>query len=583
MAYQIPPQDNRSFVQDNTTDTGGNLWSSFNIDLTETQGKLQTTRTKLVTSSDDDADLERVFAFAHHSGDHWAASEYVFRGDDLGSDAFDSKQTGIDNPENLADNGDMLVFNDNLTIIDGDDLYWFDGSDWEEENYGSLNTTGAKILESFGDRLYVSEDDKVYSFDNSATPVLSTSGSNTLDLGLGDNYAITMLESSGDFLWIGVQSLEGSSGFIYQWDGANENTPSNKFKLDSAGVMAGIVRTNENTPTIIDVEGKIMKFNGAGFEEVTQLPLERNIMNSTLDDDNSRAIHPNGMIEFEGKILMLINTELIDETLTKRCPAGVWEYSENNGLYHKYSLSYSAVGDTGTTNISDYGQVKIGTPGALFATIPARGSNSDQPKLLIGSGYHKDGSSTESFGIWVNDEARATQELGYIVTPQLFAGGIHDAWQELYVRYKDFVNGDDKIIVKTRTRDIEPIKADINWIDTKTFTTTDDISAVQEGWEVEIVQGKGGAYSRHVKEINASSSTYEVVLDEEIDVATGSAKARLTNWEKQGEITSGLEEQWQSMPIDDDDVWLQVKLVFIGTGDNEFYDMTVLNSEGVSL
>jgi len=139
---------------------------------------------------------------------------------------------------------------------------------------------------------------------------------------------------------------------------------------------------------------------------------------------------------------------------------------------------------------------------------------------------------------------------GYFITPKMYSLNMEDKFNAIHFKYKK-LKRDDKIVVKYRTseRDDFPVTIDYRdsdsandgkgiWVDTNTFTSTKDLSAVVEGDEVEIVYGVGAGFMAHVSSITESSGTYTVNLDEEFIFAVADDYCLFTvdNWTKLGTI-----------------------------------------------
>ena len=55
----IPAKDTKKFSQPNLGDTQGNLWGTFNVDLTKNMGRVQVQRVQSVFSEDDAGERQR--------------------------------------------------------------------------------------------------------------------------------------------------------------------------------------------------------------------------------------------------------------------------------------------------------------------------------------------------------------------------------------------------------------------------------------------------------------------------------------------------------------------------------------------
>lgn len=588
----IPSRDTRLLKQTNRSDLLGSLWSSFNLDLSSNYGKVRTTRTKLVTSSDDEANLEIIVAFEYFGDKYYALTDGgVYQGGADPSDAFDLEDTGTDDPDGAVETlSDMEIFNNKLYVSEAENITTRTiAGTWDDDvagHIGALTAASAHLLKTYGDHLYVTNaHTTIRSFDTSDALYDSSDSTHYLDLGISNQiFAISMLQAGTNQLWIGVLNTEGGQGMVYTWDGVTKNTTSNLYHLDSAGVVAGVVHPEENIPYILDARGRLMKFNGAGFSEIARLPVGRYPLEGLDSQTNLRFVHPNGMCIRDGKILILVDSRNRNSssgearTIEENFPSGVYEYDPELGcLYHKYSPSYSAVADTGVANLSDYGQTRIAAAGAIFAAHPNRSVTTENGDIIFGCEYLTSSDTTSKYGIFCDDTNDTTQKSGYLVTTQIHSDDITDYWQAVVAKFSKFLDSGSKITLKYRTEESAPVIAGINWTDDDTFTSTDDLSDFSAGDEVEVIQGKGAGKTAHITSINASEATYTIVVDEAYPLTAGAqGRARFQKWKKAGVYDSQLKGNAQ-FNIGKPSEWVQIKVCMQHTGKDELYELLVIN------
>lgn len=165
---------------------------------------------------------------------------------------------------------------------------------------------------------------------------------------------------------------------------------------------------------------------------------------------------------------------------------------------------------------------------------------------------------------------------GYFITPKIFSLKKDDKYNTVYVRHDD-LGPDDEIVIKYRvSRDrafpidltdyqssgVSNIKA--TWSDTDTFTTTQDLSDVVAGNEVEIVAGKGSGFIAHVSSISEASGAYTVNLDEEFPFASSGEDFSfiVDDWVKAGTIYSTSNDS--SVRLDRVGGYIQLKIELRG-------------------
>lgn len=591
--FKIP--NNKRFIQSSDSTNQGNFLSTFNVDLTSNKGRLKTTRTKIVTNDDDQADLQEVIAFENYNNLFYGASnDNIYKGGNLPNEPF-VKDTSTGSPTELSvTNTDTSIFNGSLYVSNNKvttpqvNIHTLTGSTWANPitNTGISEGTSPILLEPLQDRLYFTYDfTKVGSLDTSNTESL-TGNPYTIDLQIM-GASISMLKASGNTLWIGTVSTSGNSpvnGWVYEWDGITQNTYINRYKIDSAGVVAGVVRTSDQTPFILDTKGRLMQFNGAGFTEVARLPIDIELDDAT-EETNSRFVHPNGMIERDGKILIFINNKSTGNNNITRAtheflPSGVWEWSPETGLYHKYSISNFDIADSGTTNLTDYGQERVEQVGAIFDATKYVVSSNDTDMigdLLIGGSYYDTSGANQKYGIWVNDTEDDTQKCARYITPELDSFLLSDRWKEIAVILREVMSSGDEVSIKYRNSVHEPIDASITWTDTSTITSTDDLSDYVAGDEVTITQATGSGKSAHITSISENAGTYTISLDSSFTGASGTSEARFDKWTKLhsiDQVTSNI----LNIPINIDSNWIQFKIELCYTGKNELQEIQIASS-----
>lgn len=143
-----------------------------------------------------------------------------------------------------------------------------------------------------------------------------------------------------------------------------------------------------------------------------------------------------------------------------------------------------------------------------------------------------------------------TENRGHFVTSKFMSAQLQDEWNKLFIKHSPLVGEFDKIVIKYRIDNNEPLTrikessdGAITWTDSDTFTTTDTQWAnVAAGDEVEIIQGTGAGYLAHVSSISESSGTYTVNIDETIKNLTASdtGRAVASRWIKLTTLDNGI-------------------------------------------
>lgn len=539
----------------NYSDKLGDFVESFSIDLTKEYGSFMPSKMNLVYSSDDSTDLELAVGFANFSDSFYLVTDdFVYDvANDLNGVWSKASTSGTEPTDTVESLSDMKPFNSALYVSSQTSVYKWSGSTWTQPITTQLTNAHPHLMEVLGtgngaSRLYITDEySKVHSINTS--DVISATGAFTMDLGLSSEWTITMLKAGSDSLWIGCLNTDTGTGYMFQWDGATENTPTQSIPLTS-GVMAGVVL--DGVPYYVDTRGRLMKYVGTGFVEVDRINIKREFsMAETNSGTNIRFIHPNGMVVTDyGSILIFIeNQTSLSTSFEDSTPSGIYEYTTQTGLYHKYAL----------TN-GDRGNIRVNRVGAIFfnrATTPSASNNG----TVICSAEYYDG-STLKYGLFVNDSNQEGQGYGYFVTPKLFGSSVEDVWKTVSPVHDILTDASDKIVVKYRTREKNSITAECAWLNETTFTTTTDITTFEVGDEVTIARGDGAGQTMHITAIEQSSTVYTITVDANPLSATGTFFGKFQNFKKLTTIDNSDSKQYHTRTITTDNVspWAQFKV-----------------------
>lgn len=582
---EIP--NNRQYVQTNKSDIFGNLVASFNLVLTKVLGKLRISRTIQTTSQSSVSTLTSYPVGFAVFNDGVSAKIWTVVGlsgvgkPHVSATAVPNASFIVDATASTPADCDS-VFSDIITFGAGTatpKLYVMANSKLYQNSAGTWSSTSSNLsgggpwsMTTYANRLYIAISGlgKITSTSDGST-IPATGNTYTLDL-LGAR--ITFIRAASNRIWIGTVS-SGGKGYIHEWDGVSQQV-TRSYRLESQGALACVIK--DDTPWIMDSNGKLCVYSNGTFVEVAQLPLSEKSLYRATDAQNDRFIHPNGMSVINGKINMLINNLLGGNagSIPEFCPSGIWEYDEKIGLYHKHSFSYLPLN---LNTITDYGQNRLSGVGGLSDMKNYSGSidgTNATGDFVAGAVVYTDASSTDA-GIFTNDTFtgvtgtyHATQGYGHFVTAKIEASQIDETFQRLWLFFKQLPVSTDQITAKYRTTEADPTEISITWASTTTFTTLTDLRSYV-GYEVEITQGTGGGKTAHITKVDVTGSTYTITLDDSFTgVTTGTAKARIQNWTKFGNLTNDTTSQFFSMSIDRVSSWMQLKVCFQFTGPAEF-------------
>lgn len=584
MSYQFPPKG--QWTQPNTGDANGSIWSSFNLDLTVKHGDVKITR--LLTYASDSSTLANLgvpvgFVRADiASGTNnapWVtvAGARVFKAGNYPSLTF-SQDSASGTPTTCSyANSDLANFNGYLYVTTNTNaVYKVQGTGaWNASFNAGASDSNPHLLCQYANRMYMSRaGSNIISWDTADT--VSTTGQYTLQLNNTNENFITCMRAASDKIWITTTNILGSTCKVFAWDGSSGNPIP--YRIASTGIVSCVVK--DDIPYVMDNKGRLLKFNGSAFVKVAQLPNYLKIdFISGQNPSNDRWIHPNGMAVVNDRINILLKSNRAYDagtTTEEPCPSGVWEYDEDIGLYHKYSVSYM---DKSSGTITDYGQSKLSSVGGL-AYAPTFGTSStNNASLLAGVQYYTDASSTR-YAVLFDDNASSYLHAGYLVTSKIPSSGIIDTWQEFILKYNNLTNASNKIVAKYRLTDADPIEATITWTSTTTFTTTTDPTAYWTsgtGGEVEIIQGKGAGMCSHITSITNNAGTYTVTVDEtHTGCTSGTAIARFQQWIKIDSITDVTSTfDRMGLPSSADSNFIQMKIWMLMYGADEVKELDI--------
>lgn len=585
------PQQNNLWTQLNVSDVEGDLWASFNIDLTENDGKLRLgKRLILNTNTTDDGSLTNYpvgFVPFYDGGTPkiWTvaggqvhSSVSLYPSSTFSVDATSGTPASCDSPYS-----DIIVFNGNLyvtTSLGGgvDKLYKKTaGGNWAANGTDFGSVTGPHMMASYNGRLYITAAGLNYVYSYDGTTIVK-SGQYTLQL--PTEMTPTFIRASSDRLWIGCINNGGGKGYIYTWDGTTANTPLTQYRLEAIGALSCVIK--DDIPYVIDSNGSLLVWNGGTFKKIGGVNRRKNaLLYNPTSSTNNRFIHPNGMSVVNGKINALIDGRSYDSStsLVETIPTGIYEYDESKGFYHKHSFGLSHVVDA----ITDFGQLKVSAVGGLAEINTPSQSTTRNGTFLAGATYFTDATTTTS-GIFYNDSNDTLQKGGYFITKKITADdatlyhlpSVENTWDSFYTIYKKLLNSADKIIVRYRTVEQEPLEISITWLTTTTFTTTTNVLGL-EGYEVEVLQGSGSGRTSHITKIDVTSGVYTVTVSETYTGVSGTALARIQNWKFVGVIKQN-NQNWNGDTISTPSTWIQFKICMIFTGRNEIERLLLTNA-----
>lgn len=500
MSTQRIPDSSKRLIQSNRGDYEGNVWASFCLDLDSSPGVFRPSKRLSRVLGTSILDDEVVHAITIHDGYYYVitrASAFRCSTNEDPTDSDNWSEVSGFSSEDLGIETDATSFAGLLLVSLGTNIMSWNGSviddDWWTAVAGGSALTAnlthtLEVLRTGNDTLFITNGNDVHYYNASA-------GVTTITL---DTLMIaSSLTPSLDRMWCGTYTEVEDNAFIYEL-AVGESLAVQSYPIE--GMAALSLFTYKNTPFVITSNGYIQVFNGSGFEVVAQFPWANDSVcmegvrpGLVQNPAASKAIHPKG-VKVKGKYAYIF-VDATDEynglsTLSKRAASGLWVLDlETYSLTHRYALTDSA-NDRGTHKVDESGVVLV--------------TNTPQTRIMIGSKVNN------VSGVWME----TSDQFGYFVTARHESEGVADAFESLVTK-SDLLGENDLIEVKYKDEirpDFPREVLGISWLDANHFTTTDALTEVEEGDEVEIVAGDHAGKLCHIVSITGDT-TKTVTVD----------------------------------------------------------------------
>lgn len=202
--------------------------------------------------------------------------------------------------------------------------------------------------------------------------------------------------------------------------------------------------------------------------------------------------------------------------------------------------------------------------------------------FFLGAKVHPNNLATTRVNV-INLAVPIMHNRGYFVMGKYESQSLEDSWHGVAIKYQKLKNG-DKIIVKAKTKDAAPtIIGDPTLFATSAYTgesvtwdsagdnfsTSADLSEVEEGDEVHVFAGPGAGQSAHVKSISGNvDDGFLVVLDEAIrGVVSGRISCvSIDHFKRLGVITSEDTDGVKQLMLDKAGPSMEIKVELRGVG-----------------
>lgn len=586
MQVSIPTKDSKVWSQRNDGDFVGILNGTRNIDLTRKGIVKLSDRFSYIQRYNDsgstfDECLSIVFGDFITTGTYrywFITSDRIFTmNPDWTTFAIDI--TGSSPSMSIYSDG--AAFNSSLWVSTSSQLCRLTTGTWTVTGLKAFaNTTSPHPLEPmFNNKLAMGDKNKVHTIDSTNTVVTDA-------ISIPADYEILWIRSTADRVFIGTRNLKGLNGKVYEWDGSSANYAF-EYEIETTRILSGVLW--KGTLYCYTLDGRIMRFNGNGFEAVAQLPFYVFGENVYPEGSPIQIVTQRGMITSDDEILIALNPQILlkdsisgERTYYPNAMAGVWAYNPNVGFYHKHGFTIETSGDYASSyQVKARALFKVPEDITISTTTTTYNS-------LIATGQVVAGDATVynvALGL-----KRGQENRGVIVTQRVDSNAADETWQSIGVKFNKVYSSEDKIIVKYKLRDVDGMpmttgninSTNATWTSTTTFTSSDsDFANISVGDEITVLAKTGAGAMAHITSIVLNTGVYTITIDEAIGASSGTFSLIVEPWVKLGTITSS-DRDFKIFPFKTKNIAssIQIKCELRGE-DTEIEEIVVSSTENI--
>lgn len=338
------PTLEKNYAQENDSDLTGNIFVTKNITF-DSKGYLELSNAApAMYSQANDADFDEVAAFCRCEDYGFFAGTH-----DSPYEINENRPYGVSPSKILTAGavgcdieGDALFFGSSMIVSQDTDVDYYTPSTntWTDTNITLTGTSQSQHpLAHFLslNALAVANVNGValYEFPISATPTPFASGGVNSAVVLPSNFYVTGMTYFNDNLYIGTMNRQGGKAALYVWDGTGTSAQS-VYEVDSLVIWD--VATYQDSVVIVTGSGELLRFNGSGFTELSNLPIfysDTKMADETNIDMYKNCLKPSGDLLYINWSSDAYNLKLNDQ------PDGIWCYDPQVGMYHRFGLSSS--------------------------------------------------------------------------------------------------------------------------------------------------------------------------------------------------------------------------------------------------
>src|SRR3990167_3456267 len=300
-------------------------------------------------------------------------------------------------------------------------------------------------------------------------------------LSFGTEYTIQNIYATSNRFWIGLKHNSGGKGKIVEWDGFSPSQ-NNEYELFGSTPLSGFIV--DDIPFYITDTGHIFMYTGGGFKEFTKFPCPELRIPFNSSNIRNYGCYVDGHIVYINLNAPTLQGFSATATYrgTRRLRAGVWILNiDNKNLYH-----YMGIGEHASNGTDiNYGTSPLQAAGAIM-------KSTETNEIVVAAAVYTGGTlmSTNTNGIYLQERniiqtSNSGRNRGYFIIPYISIDEIEVMWEALILKFKRFVNSNNRIVVKWRV--VDPyytattdqasnnfeeggINAPITWVNTTSFT-----------------------------------------------------------------------------------------------------------------
>lgn len=549
----LPLNQSKKWVVNNADDYGGNIVSSFGINLRNNPAKHPQTATRggVMASGflSPNTTQVNVTGMVGMDGAIFSNADHSAQGNYFAIDTVGVYKTGslsnhfaLDTFTNTpVPNGDIVVFGrsggfDNLIVATDTNLVKLNSASAWTANWWTSTLSQPALISSVGHPMSVMRQPFLLIIGDSNLVHTVDQNNNVQNsrVILPNNHLIEWIRTTQTQVFIGVRNTSNGVPGMYTYDPINETVIF--YPISNPGTNSGIPLIHEETMYLFTMDGRLKVFNGGGFDTISETPYSKQQV--------TPRFHRNAALSVQNLFYFLLSTGL-----SRGIPDGLYVFDLiDQNFYHAAPIMVGA---------SDAGQ---------WRTTATQGLYSDATTIL--AGIQDYAGTTKGIYDSSNNLSNVLTYRAWFLTPRIQASSevIKALWRHVWVKYKLYST--DTIKIKVRS---SLLSADLvggtsphtgTWTSTTTFASDTQLTV---GQEIIIYDGTGASLSAFVTV--AGGGGFTITLDTAIGQSSGDFHFIATNFGKVATISNISTQSAQlSIPTatPNNSEWIQFKIELDG-------------------